>query len=255
MKKVLATWEKRNLGVNAAEINLDDNDVDENLLLKNNIFDELDAFINENNIKYVTVKFPSHLNTLHFPLQKKGYIYAETQIVFELNLKKFDPNNFKSLDRSDFYCKEFDLKSAESKNIIDLIRDDISSGIFATDRFSLDEKFGIKVSSLRYVNWFNDMINGDYHLFVTFDKDDPIGFVVIGGKDGAIGGGVGGLFKKHQNSGMGLFWAFHLAKYLKNEYSYYKPIGCSCNNIKVVKMWSYLGAQVQMFNNVYYKHL
>lgn len=59
----------------------------------------------------------------------------------------------------------------------------IRSGIFISDRVSIDPAFSVKLGGQRYANWLRSMVQKGGHLYEVLQGEKPIGFFVICRKD------------------------------------------------------------------------
>ena len=143
MKVINAFWEEKNLGVTTAEI-LIGNDDD----AKETVFE-----INKISKEYVVCKVPSDRSDILYLLQNNGFIYIEDQIEVEHNLHEVTRNRIMQRLYDSLEYREM------TETDIDYLFDEISRGMFSSDRISLDPYFDKNLASQRYINWINDLIN------------------------------------------------------------------------------------------------
>ena len=188
MRVVEATWEKRNLGVTTYEVSVDYND-DVQCLDR----------IKEIECGYMVVKVSANNLDVIDEIQDMGFRYIEDMIHVEHNLLEVEMNSIQK--------RLYDACSYRrmNENDIEQLREEISAGMFKDDRISRDKHFGIEVSAVRYLNWFNDLVDRGSLPYVIQYKGENGGFIVLNTKDEITYSSVlGGGYKKYRNTGLGI---------------------------------------------------
>ncbi len=188
MEIIDAFWEKRNLGITTTEIIFHK---DDNL---NIVEKELSAC----NSQYVVCKVPTGRFDINHLLTKYGYSYIETSINFVINVKDAVLSPLQArLNKVVSY-------SEMNETDIEKLYQEISTGLFNTDRIALDNKFTKQQATNRYKNWIADELEKGTKLFNIQYKDDTIGFFTL--KD--MGNTtyypfLAGMYKSSNVSGLG----------------------------------------------------
>lgn len=247
MKLIDAFWEKRNLGVDTLEIEIEDSDRNISISkIKDNILQCLD----KNKYQYYVLKFDTSNSDLYKISSELGFHFAEVQFDFAIYKNKFSKEDYSKIIRFN-QLKVNEYCDAEH---FDFIISKINEGIFSTDRIALDPCFGVNIANKRYSNWVKDLKgNKDYSIYIANYNEIPIGFSINKYKDKECFGLLGGLFKEHQTSGLGVFLHYvDLIKVFEN-YNVMRT-SLSSNNTKVIKLWQYFSAEMLKMKYVYIKH-
>ncbi|MBQ7587987.1 MAG: hypothetical protein IJT37_08205 [Lachnospiraceae bacterium] len=188
MKITEATWEKRNLGVTTYEIGIDyDDDV--------SCIDSIKRI----ECEYMVVKVSANNIAIIDEIQELGFRYIEDMIQVEHDLKEIEYNPI--------WQRLYDACSYRrmTDGDIEQLRDEIKAGMFKDDRISRDKHFGVKVSAVRYLNWFNDLLERGALPYVIRYKEENGGFIVLTTKDGITYSSVlGGGYTKYRKTGLGV---------------------------------------------------
>ena len=235
-----AFWEKRNLGVEVAEVTFDG---DENV-------DEVKNVLQNMEYQYCVLKIPVGEIELLWMAQELGYHMIETGIELEaktnnmdvpLLYKRFKP--FLTVDEGD---------EAVRNHVMNTIR---SGSVFATDRIALDPAFSKQMAGERYYNWVNDELERGSRLVIAYYKDEPIGFGV--NKD--LGKNVydaflGGVLPDAANRGLG--FAALYANYVSiSEQGGTKIVTrVSSNNPPILRLHMQYGYEITNMNYILVKH-
>lgn len=199
MKIVEATWEIRNLGRKAFEVELDRRDCRQ--------IDKILAEFGDSRYAgaYVTVKLPAGDLTGVHALESAGFRFLETQLSIRFDLLRYStPPGIQSL-LSPVSIREIPHDPAAWREIADRVTPDL----FATDRISLDPLFGPEVGCRRYRNWLLDLAErDDAHLFVFGAPDYSdvwYGFTLdrFDEATGVLHGILGGVFPDCDKPGIG----------------------------------------------------
>lgn len=188
MKITEATWEKRNLGVTTYEISIDfDDDV--------SCVDEIKRL----KCEYMVVKVSANNIAVVDEIQELGFRYIEDMIQVEHNLHEVELGRIEQrLYDACSYRKMTD-------DDIEQLRSEIKAGMFKDDRISRDKHFGIQVSSIRYLNWLNDLLDKGAIPYAIRYREENAGFIILSTKDGITYSSVlGGGYSKYRKSGLGI---------------------------------------------------
>lgn len=188
MKITSATWEFRNLGLDVQEIDLNHGDCEK---LKEQ-FDLLNA-------PYQVAKVEAGDNDILGFLQDNEFRFIEDQIKMchllndvqrsRTHQRMHDAVGYRIMDEADFN---------------ELLRE-VDDGMFDTDRFAIDDRFGKKISSKRYHNWICDMKEQGIVPYAFTYKDKACAFVVLKPeKHGIYHSVIGGYYRSFRESGMGI---------------------------------------------------
>lgn len=182
-----AHWELRNLGVSSNEYLIEDNDDERSLL-----------GLNGSGAAYQVVKLPLQKKELIFPLQKQGFVFVEQLYECSHNLILPDLTSPMQKIISAISLEEICGHS------LDLIKREIRSGMFNSDRVAIDNEFGLECSANRYIGWVDDLIVAGAATFLMIYRRVPVGFFILK-KDGDLCDAVlGGIFNKYKNAGFGV---------------------------------------------------
>lgn len=241
MKITDATWERRNLGVNTLEIELDEND---------NI-NELDEVLKSHIDKeYVVVK--SSVNNLDYiwGLPQRGFTYIESQLSLEVTISDYNaPSYLKVMERS------ASLKILSEKEEVMLAMDRLAENVFDKDRISLDQNFSPKLAGGRYKNWVRDLIDKGQDFLELYIKDIPIGFFIAQPSHDDVGiAGLAGLYGEYKGKGFGLVLIKKGMDYIFTMGHKKIVTSVSSNNKDIVKIHLLLGFMIKDIHYVYVKH-
>ena len=248
MKIIDAFWEKRNLGVNTLEIEIEDSDTG---ISKNDIKEQIANCIDKTKYQYYVLKFDTGNNDLYAIANELGFIFAELQFDFAIYKNKFINEDHSKITRFDL----LEVNEYTDEEHYNMIISKINEGIFNTDRISLDPRFGKNIANLRYANWVKDLIGKkDYSLYIATNDGNQVGFSLNKYNGKECFGLLGGLFNEYQSSGWGVF--LHYAD-LKKAFEKYDVMrtSLSSNNIKVINLWQYFSAKLLKMKYVYTMHL
>jgi hypothetical protein len=237
MITINAHWEIRNLGVSCNEYVIDIND-DELTLLELEI----------QHAKYEVVKLPVQKSDFILPLQKQGFMFVEQLYECTHNLREPDLSNpvsklILSIDHEKIFGES-----------IDLIKQEILSGMFNSDRVAIDSKFGLKLSANRYIGWIDDLTMAGSEIFILKYRNNPVGFFVLKKVEDLCYAILGGIFSKYKNAGFGIALNYLELKVAKN-------FGCSAlrgvissNNPSIYRINDILGYKIIPKYYVFTRH-
>lgn len=189
-----AFWEYRNLGVKTFEISVSTEDTVENLLKE-------EQNLIEQGAQYLVLKVPVNMPAFIFGLAQAGYIFIETVCCMSLKKQNYRvPPHIQRLDR-DMTVKRIGTDSERQE-----VFDEISKGMFESDRIAVDPFFNKTQACMRYINWLKDMNEQGCWLYQVIYKDKRIGFFNIKQIDeGKAYPVLGGVYTDYKNKGLGIF--------------------------------------------------
>jgi len=189
---VHAAWEQQNLAVDAYEVTLDGSETPE-------AFAKEEAQLLAAGAQYIVVKTPVNCPALLFGLPKLGYTLVE--MVFHVAIRRDAyrvPPEIARFDRGLSVVER--TEEADRQRVYARIR----SGVFKSDRVSIDPAFTTAQSGTRYANWLRQMLGEGGKLFEVMQKDKPIGFFVIVRVDAqTVDPVLMGLYDEERDRGMG----------------------------------------------------
>lgn len=189
MKITNAFWEERNLGVTAAEINVEQGDTPEDVAAQLSALES----------SYCVVKVPSGMGRILETVQDMGYRYVEDMIHVEHDLREVEKDRI--LKRLYEKTSYHEMDDADFEQLLG----EIENGMFDNDRISNDSYFAKGVASRRYQNWAKDLRAKGAAFYAITYGDDNVGFVVLEKKDEKTYYSVlGGGYAKYRKSGLGI---------------------------------------------------
>ncbi|MDR1912970.1 MAG: hypothetical protein LBQ68_00600 [Clostridiales bacterium] len=235
MKIINAYWEKRNLGVDTVEFEIDSND-------RANVADEIRA----NEKQYNVVKIPSGNVAVLLAVQKQGYKFAESMLHFSIGVGELKLNSVQQRLNDAVTLAEMDNADIEQ------LFAEIQNGMFDTDRIYFDPQFTHEQATQRYIGWTRDELSAGTKLFKFVYKEQSIGF--IGGNAQKNMSYLGGIYPKFKKSGLGLNVA---TKNYQINIDYGTKIvngAVSSNNPSVWKIYFEIGYNLTKIMNILVKH-
>ncbi|MBT5421070.1 MAG: hypothetical protein HOK80_09270 [Candidatus Cloacimonetes bacterium] len=189
MKITHATWEKRNLGVDAYEVEVEVSDTIETLKEKSHLFES----------EYTVIKVPTTMTDVSFYLQSQGYLFIEALT-------------------SCYHVGQLPVTSSLQKRVIDSIscmemnrsgyvfmRSEIRGGMFQGDRISVDPNFTEEQANKRYLGWVSDELDRKSQFYELTYKDKRVGFFILRNLGpGVYLASLGGIYPNYQKYGFGL---------------------------------------------------
>ena len=241
MRIIDAFWEKRNLGVNCTEIEVDISDDPQQAL---------SAILNAEN-DYTVVKISSAMTDMVLNLQENGFKYIESsfELSKRLNEKPELPGIFTR------YQKDMTVSKANEEEI-EMILSDIRTGnIFSTDRIAVDPAFSKRIAGERYANWICDLLKKDECcISIAKYKGNNVAFGVLDSKNGKANAVLGGLLSQYSKSAMGFLavYANTLFSYECGNKSVYTHV--SSNNMSILKLHMLFNYSINDCEYVFVKH-
>ena len=243
MKIIHATCEQENLGVNAYEtlLSLDDTLDD---------YTREEARLLAEGARYLVVKAPVNDAQWLFGLPRMGYNFVET--VFHVAVRRGEYRPSAELARFDRGLRVVErTETGDRERVYTLIR----SGIFKSDRVSMDPAFTPAQSGNRYANWLGQMLGEGGRLYEVLQGEKPFGFFVITRVDEqTVDPVLMGLYDEERDRGMG---ALMHKKMLDTCFTYACQRVASTivsNNLKVLRVYVNAGASITDTLYTYVKH-
>jgi len=204
MKVINATWDQVNTGLKTCEIVFEKNDTFQTYL---------DAYI-EGDYQFSVVKVPVGDLELVHQLEDLEYRFMETQFSIMVNtdeFDKFDKRWMRVITRTSY-------TKIEDKDEFNILLQNIGEDMFRTDRISLDENLGKKISKLRYVNWLTDLFEKkEAEIFFLNRDNERAGFFVLRRieKD-FLQSVIAGVFNKYQRKALSVALIYYYLKYARD---------------------------------------
>lgn len=244
MQTIHAVWEKENLGVNAYEIFLSDRDTPESVAAE-------EKRLAAEGAEYIVLKSPVNCPQLLFGLPQLGYTYVET--VFKVEIRRSDYHMPDAVTRFD---RGLTVAHRVSPEEWQPVFDRIHSGIFRSDRVTLDPAFSPEMGGNRYANWLRNMLLRGADLYEVLQGEKAIGFFVIIRKDeNTVDPVLMAMYDEQNDRGMGVL--LH-KKTLDTCFTYdCKRLTSTIvsNNSKVLRIYVNAGASIADTLYTYVKHL
>jgi RimJ/RimL family protein N-acetyltransferase len=244
MKIVHATWELKNLGVNAYEIFLENQDTLEQ-------FHQAEQKLIGDGGEYLVVKTPVNRGDLLFGLPALGYSFVET--LFRVAVERGDyhvPQSIARFDRGLTVIRRTDAPEQEAA----FAR--IREGVFKSDRISMDPFFPPERTATRYINWIEQLLAQGSMLFEVLLNDTPVGVFIIKRIDGkTVDPVLMGLYQEDRNRGLGtLLHKKTLDTCFAQECERITSTFVS-NNAKILRVYTNIGAAITDVLYTYVKHV
>lgn len=233
-----AVWEKRNLGLDVVEIQIDPKS---SLIELEKIKDLVDC-------NYISVKVPVARPELLSFLNEQGFKFVEmlTKVaVAELpQLTGMRARLAKGFsDRKVNRCDRREIKNQ------------ILNGMFSTDRFSLDRQFSAEQAAKRYLGWIQDVEDNGGDLRALVHKNICVGFFIVTQKKNGIYDSVlAGLFPNLAPLGSGFIINHQAYLYCFERGAKQVHTTYSSNNYGAAGIHSELSTRLISQEYVYVKH-
>lgn len=160
MRVVDAHWELRNLGLRTLEIEFETADLPETI----------SKLLDENSNVIVVAKVPVGHVGLHHQLARHGFVFCESMIDFRHDLHDVELSS--ALSR---LSGNVQVASA-SRSQVPVILENVTSGMFTTDRISLHPRFSSVTANRRYANWLRDELEQGANLMQLIYRDQVVAF-------------------------------------------------------------------------------
>ncbi|MEG2522330.1 MAG: hypothetical protein RSA90_00160 [Lachnospiraceae bacterium] len=238
MKIVDAVWEKRNLGVNTVEIEVEQNDTTP----------EVKRYLEELGTAYQVLKIPNS----RFDMSQ---VAGDCQFHFVEGMMKLS-NMLMDISRTSVQQRMYDAVSIQNMNHedIDYLFNEIKAGMFDSDRISIDPYFGKRQAAERYAGWIEDEIERNTEFIKYVYKDETIGFFTLReSTQGVYVSVLGGIYKRFRKSGIGT--VVKVPEAVKVRGGKQLEVYVSTNNIIQIKTLLINGYVPKSVHYVYVKHM
>jgi len=194
MKVVHASWEKRNLGIDCNEVEIESHDTVE--AIENDLL--------QAETEYTVAKIPAGMIEILFYVQRKGYYFIETMTSCYHAGESFSltPAEMRFVNRI-----RYEEMTSQDR---DYVFSRIEEGLFETDRIALDPCFTKVQANQRYIGWISDELERGASLFKLMNLERPVGFFCIK----SAGAGIcfaflGGIYPEFARAGFGVPMNFY----------------------------------------------
>lgn len=235
-----AIWEKRNMGVDCWEVEINESDTIEKFIEKMKTI----------RTQYMVVKTPCDLTEFGLELQKLGYSYIENIFLFkhDASLPTLNPLQKRIVDKMS-YC-EMDTED------IAYLFENIKNGMFTTDRVYKDPHFTNEQAYNRYIGWISDEIARGTKIFNIIYKDDRVGFFTIyDNGNGEFNSPIAGVYQNVKLPGLGIAMDYFEIKEMIRQNGKCVYATVSTNNRAALTIPINLGYIVEKVETVYIKHM
>lgn len=240
MKKVYASWEKRNLGVETWELEIEPQDS----------VDEYGKECLAVDAQYLVIKVPAGCADWGFFLQENGFKYVETLISFS---RSTEIPELSKLQGRFLPLLSYSVMNNED---VEMLYREINTNMFATDRISLDPFFTKELSNRRYVGLLKDEFERGAIPYNIEYKGERVGFFVLRERENkVIYGSLGGMYPDVTSIGIG-FSLGYLEIVAANSLGGKKILAAvSTNNKGSMAVTTQFGYSVDKMSAIYVKHL
>lgn len=244
MKVCNASWEQRNIGMPAWEVELEAEDGCDSAAIVERLHDS--AFAGS----YVCVKMPVGDMRLVHALEDDGFRFVETQLGIAAELTSWQVPALLVRYVSCLRCETVQDDEQSWAEVIDRITDEM----FVTDRMYLDPKMPCGTSACRYRNWMRDMMSDPEKTLLVWRKaktDEFVGFDVMSSMAPTARAVLGGVFTRQTL--MGLIHVCCFLRQLRAGGAQRYETSISSNNLPMLRCYAQLGAVVQGATYVFRK--
>jgi hypothetical protein len=239
MQSIDAHWEKRNLGVSCTELIIDATDEVRDVLAA------ASALGNE----YIVLKVPAARVDILLGLQEAAFRVVE--VVFRIR------RNLHALALPVPYArfgKDLTWHEATPRDV-ERVLDEVSGGVFQTDRVALDPAFAPGLAGQRYRNWIQDERANGATICITSFKGDDIGFSILRDRgEGQFHGLFGALYRDNKYLALGFSVGWTNLVVAKERGGRVIETAVSTNNVPAVKMNLSIGYEIHEVQYVLVKH-
>jgi hypothetical protein len=235
-------WEIANIGKRTVEIVIEHDDTFD----RSHLLDAIDGY------EYAVVKVPMNHPTFNIGLTDMSFSCIETQLSVSKRVVDFDTSKVEHLTAD----TEFETVMCEDD--VQSILDNITLGMFSTDRVALDPHLGPALSLRRYKNWLStEAVHDNTLLIKELHKGQHIGFMLLRKAEDGLVVLLNGLYKPYQRKGLGLLTPASPLMYIQRNNLHYEEVSTniSSNNVPVVKLYNRLGFTLDYQTYVFIKHI
>lgn len=238
MKTISAFWEKLNLGVEAMEFVIENNDTE---VVAHEIL--------KSEAQYNVVKLPAGKPKLTLFLQDNGYRFIECMLNFTHDLSEEKIEAAKSLNSP---CITH-MPMTESDFCGLFI--ELENGLFNTDRIYNDPHFAAGTSAIRYMNWIDDERKKGSVVYKLILQEVIIGFFALKKMENNLFDPfLLGLYHDYKGRGLGRSLAFNAMSECVAQRASGISTHISSNNPANIKVYKSLGYDVKHLEYVLIKH-
>jgi hypothetical protein len=211
--------------------------------------EELDSALARIRSQYLVVKVPAGCSDLMFRISEAGCSFIEAVIHVTRQTADLELSGIqKRLADSVGYA-------AMQESDMERLWEEIRSGMYDTDRVSLDPHFSREQASNRYVGWIKDEIARGADVYKLLYQNQSIGYFTM--KD--LGDGVfypflAGMYRSHRTSGLGFNIAYKPMCEIAARGGTSVSTFISTNNDSAVRLHASLGFRFHQISYVYVRH-
>ncbi len=239
MKIIDAVWEKRNLGISTCEVVIE-NEAD----IKEFFYDW-----QWKDYEYIVVKISSELIGFACNLSDAGFHFIETAVACHYDVKK--EFNLNPIQKRFFEncCYEF-----MNDDDLSELHTNLNNILFENDRVALDPYFTFQQANNRYWGWINDELSKGSTVYKILYKQKNIGFFGLRDDKNKPFAFLGGIYKTHQNKGMGSIMNYMEIMAAKNRGASELQSTFSTNNRGAFAVHMSMGYILDKIEYVFVKH-
>lgn len=239
MKIIDAVWEKRNLGVDTMEFEIDASDR----------IDEAVSTILANEKQYNVIKSPAGDLALNQALSANGYIFGEMMLNIANDIRRINV-----LPIHQRICDEIGYAPMDEDDLRGLFHE-LEKGLFKTDRIALDPKFSVDIANRRYINWIKDEVESGTQVYKQVYRGKTFNFFVCKKiSEKVYSPFLGGTYEKYIKGGLGIPCALKSIEICKSKGAQRMISSVSANNYTALRTNLAVGYHVDKVVNVWFKH-
>lgn len=233
-----AYWEKRNLGIDVTEIEVEPGDKTE----------VLDEYLSRDSSKYIVVKVSTRNSDFLFHMSKIGFVFVEVlnKCSYEGDIPKLSGTVGRLANL--VKCSEMDMLDYQN------MKSQVAQGMFHTDRIALDPFFGLEMSAKRYFGWIEDEGVAGAKLYSLSYKDKSVGFFTLLLKDTGVFCNIGGIYPNFMGFGFGILLNYFEIVMGKSLGGNKIITAYSSNNLDAHNIHQTLGFSIKNQYYVYVRH-
>lgn len=241
MKRIDATWEKRNLGVECVEFEISNNDE----------LDEVKEVISSATAEYQIVKASVGDVRLQLAVQECGFKIFETNLQLERKIK--GPHNLPPMYSR--FEKDVEYRDATEEEIDEILKIVAAGGMFTTDKVAQDPYFSPQLSGHRYALWARDILEKGAKTVIGLYRGDIASFTIYEVKEKFYHAFIGGMFDNYRDKGLGFIPLYVTAEQIYELGGGVLKTGVSSNNPSILRLQLLFGCKITDMTNIYIKHL
>ncbi|MEM7568855.1 MAG: hypothetical protein AAF337_03575 [Pseudomonadota bacterium] len=239
MDVVHATWERRNLGLEVYEASITPSDTQETVRAGIAALPEAD---------YVSIKVPVAQFALSGVIEQNGFRFREQLTSVEVT----QVPTLNGLQAR--YQKAIASRPATDQDMKTVL-EEVRSGLFQTDRFSLDARFSPEQAANRYCGWIQDELARGGELHAILFKDKLAGFFLVRKTDTDRWSSLlAGVFTDFQQMGLGYFINYLAYAYCFGQGAQSVASTYSSNNLAACKIHGDLRTRLLYQSYIYARH-